>query len=99
MPYFKRLTEAIETGGKIPESWIEAEISFIHKSGMERNQLKNYRPISLLNMDYKIFASILANRLKKALILMVHKDQTGFLPKRKLGANIRAALDLSLIHI
>ena len=39
--------------------------------------IKNYRPISLLTVDYKIFAKMLANRLKKYLHNIVNPDQSG----------------------
>uniref|UniRef100_A0A670HP09 Reverse transcriptase domain-containing protein n=1 Tax=Podarcis muralis TaxID=64176 RepID=A0A670HP09_PODMU len=81
-------------GGKAPESWKEAFITLIPKVEAEKTQLKNYRPISLLNVDYKIFADILASRLKKVLNEVIHKDQAGFLPGRHLFDNTRNIIDI-----
>uniref|UniRef100_A0A670JC67 Reverse transcriptase domain-containing protein n=2 Tax=Podarcis muralis TaxID=64176 RepID=A0A670JC67_PODMU len=84
----------IMEGKKTPESWKEAFITLIPKVETEKNQLKNYRPISLLNVDYKIFADILASRLKKVLNEVIHKDQAGFLPGRHLYENTRNIIDI-----
>uniref|UniRef100_A0A670HXI4 Reverse transcriptase domain-containing protein n=1 Tax=Podarcis muralis TaxID=64176 RepID=A0A670HXI4_PODMU len=84
----------IMEGKKAPESWKEAFITLIPKVETEKTQLKNYRPISLLNVDYKIFADILASRLKKVLNEVIHKDQAGFLPGRHLFDNTRNIIDI-----
>uniref|UniRef100_A0A670IIA8 Reverse transcriptase domain-containing protein n=1 Tax=Podarcis muralis TaxID=64176 RepID=A0A670IIA8_PODMU len=81
-------------GGKIPESWREAYITLILKPDTDKMSIKNYRPISLLNNDYKIFADIMANRLKKCLSSLIHKDQAGFLPNRYLKDNVRHTINL-----
>uniref|UniRef100_A0A670HXY3 Reverse transcriptase domain-containing protein n=1 Tax=Podarcis muralis TaxID=64176 RepID=A0A670HXY3_PODMU len=81
-------------GGRAPETWKEAFITLIPKVETEKTQLKNYRPISLLNVDYKIFADILANRFKKVLNEVIHKDQAGFLPGRHLFDNTRNIIDI-----
>ena len=62
---------------------------------------KNYRPISLLTVDYKIFAKMLANRLKKYLHIfnIVNLDQSGFLKGRNIGNNIRLILDITYFSI
>ncbi len=43
--------------------------------------LKNWRPINLLNTDYKIIAKILAIRFKNVLPHIINDDQTGYLTK------------------
>uniref|UniRef100_A0A670KAD3 Reverse transcriptase domain-containing protein n=1 Tax=Podarcis muralis TaxID=64176 RepID=A0A670KAD3_PODMU len=88
------VSNEIMEGKKAPESWKEAFITLIPKSEAEKTQLKNYRPISLLNVDYKIFADILASRFKKVLNEVIHKDQAGFLPGRHLFANTRNIIDI-----
>ena len=40
--------------------------------------LKNWRPISLLNTDYKIMTKCIATRLKNNLIKIINKSQSGF---------------------
>uniref|UniRef100_A0A803SU58 Reverse transcriptase domain-containing protein n=1 Tax=Anolis carolinensis TaxID=28377 RepID=A0A803SU58_ANOCA len=80
--------------GKIPESWKNAYITVIPKEDRDPLQPKNYRPISLLNADYKLFMSILANRLKNILKRIISKDQAGFLPNRQIKQNTRCLIDI-----
>ena len=51
--------------------------------------LKNWRPMSLLNCDYKIAAKAIANRLKQVLPKLIDNDQTGFVKGRSIAENIR----------
>ena len=44
----------------------ESVMSLIYKKG-ERENIANYRPISLINTDYKILAIIMAKRMQKVL--------------------------------
>uniref|UniRef100_A0A670INW4 Reverse transcriptase domain-containing protein n=1 Tax=Podarcis muralis TaxID=64176 RepID=A0A670INW4_PODMU len=74
---------------EIPETWKDAFITLIPKQDSDLLQVKNYRPISLLNIDYKIFAGILARRMKNILLENIHGDQAGFLPGRQMKDNIR----------
>ena len=50
--------------------------------------LKNWRPISLLNTDYKICTKVLANRLRKVLSVILHEDQTCGVPGRSIFENL-----------
>ncbi len=56
--------------------------------------LKNWRPISLLNSDYKIFAQIFAIRLQKVLSNIVKEHQNGYIKGRFIGYNIRTIIDI-----
>ena len=49
---------------------------------------KNLRPITLLNVDYKLFTKVLADRMKLVLPDIIHTDQNGFIKRRFLGNNI-----------
>ena len=73
----------------------QAIISLIPKSGKDLTNIKNWRPISLLNTDYKILTKILANRIKKYLPKLISTDQTGFVPGRYIGTNIQKIINIS----
>ena len=64
-------------------------IKLIPKKNAEPNLIKNWRPISLLNCDYKIAAKAIANRFKQVIPNIINYDQTGFLKGRFIGENIR----------
>uniref|UniRef100_A0A803TGJ8 Reverse transcriptase domain-containing protein n=1 Tax=Anolis carolinensis TaxID=28377 RepID=A0A803TGJ8_ANOCA len=82
------------TEQKIPDSWKKANIIMIPKDNSDLTDVRNYRPISLLNIDYKLFANILADRLKGFLKDWIKEDQTGFLPQRHLKDNVRIVIDI-----
>jgi exonuclease III len=50
--------------------------------------ISGYRPISLLNTDYKLMAAVLANRLRKSLELVIQPYQKGGVPGRLLFDNL-----------
>ena len=55
----------------------------------EKWKVKNYRPITLLNTDYKIYTKMIAKRLAKVAPTVVHEDQVGFIFKRSLYDHTR----------
>ena len=54
----------------IPPSWREAVISLIPKEGKDKSECGNYRPVSVLNQDYKIFTHILTKRIEGLLLVL-----------------------------
>ena len=68
--------------------------TLIHKGG-ERSHRTNWRPISLLNVDYKIASRAIALRLLKVLGTVVSLDQTCGVPGRYIGNNTALLRDLA----
>lgn len=92
------MLEQIMRGQHIPESWRESTTILLLKEGKDQNEIKNYRPITLLNVDYKIYATILASRLKILLPEIIHKDQNGFIAGRGLKNNIRTLINATEVY-
>ena len=69
-------------------------ITLLPKPGKDTSLLDNWRPISLLNVDYKIATKSIANRLKDILPSIIHSSQTGFLKNRYIGENIRLLFEV-----
>jgi len=65
-------------------------LSYITLLCKDRNHstlMKNYRPISLLNVDYKIISKIMTNRIGKVISILVHPDQTCAIKNRSIFDN------------
>ena len=69
-------------------------ISLIPKKNKDKKYLKNWRPISLLNNDYKIVTKAIALRLEKVLPTIISPNQTGYVKGRYIGENIRIIMDM-----
>ena len=69
-------------------------ITLIPKADGDLKELSNWRPISLLNIDYKILTKALAKRIEKHLPKLINSDQTRFVKGRYIGQNIRLLSDI-----
>ena len=80
--------------GNLSGTQKQGVISILPKSDKAREYLKNWRPISLLNVSYKIASSCIANRIKQVLGYLIHDNQKGFLQGRFIGENTRVIYDV-----
>jgi len=71
---FATFLKFLQTNQKVDDRIKTGLLTLLFKIG-ERDQLENYRPISLLNYDLKIFTKCLANRLKKVMNIIVQEHQ------------------------
>jgi len=69
-------------------------ISLIPKQGKDKTLLENLRPISLLNVDYKILTKAIEKRLEKIFLRIINHNQTGYIKGRFIGENIRLIQDI-----
>ena len=69
-------------------------ITCLPKPNKCRYNLKSWRPISLLNVVYKMASAVIANQLKSTLDELIHENQKGFISGRFIGENIRLIYDV-----
>ena len=69
-------------------------ITLVPKDNSCLSELSNWRPITLLKLDYKITSNIIAKRVENILPRMIHPDQTGFVKGRYIGQNVRLINDI-----
>ena len=91
-PFIDMVNETFEKGS-LPSSLTKSVVTLIFKKG-DSAALKNYRPISLTNYDYKIIAFILARRIQSVIKHIVHTDQSGYIKHRYIGMNARIIKDI-----
>lgn len=75
--------------GKLSVSQRRGVIKLIPKKDTNPHLIKNWRPLTLLNCNYKIATKAIANRIKSVIPQLINNDQTGFLKGRFIGENIR----------
>ncbi|KAJ3599655.1 hypothetical protein NHX12_033611, partial [Muraenolepis orangiensis] len=79
--------------GSMPVSCRRAVITLLPKKG-NLQDIKNWRPVSLLCVDYKILSKALATRLGKAVEQVIHRDQTYCVPGRSMVDNVHLIRDV-----
>ena len=81
--------------GEMSPSQKRAIITLIHKGKqLTRDNLNNWRPISLANTDYKLLAKLLAIRLSSVISNLISEDQVGFMKGRNIAHIIRTIEDV-----
>jgi len=76
-PPLARLFTRCISRGEIPEQWRTSTTVLIFKKG-EKDELKNYRPICLLPVIYKVFTKVILNRIRNRLEEEQPIEQAGF---------------------
>ncbi|GBG61292.1 hypothetical protein CBR_g19825 [Chara braunii] len=78
--------------GKLGGAITHGVISVMFKKG-DKAHIRNYRPISVLNVNYKLLAKTLALRLGRILPKLVERDQGAFVHGRSIFVNILTVIE------
>ena len=78
--------------GQIPSDWKSANIVPVHKKG-DKNNIENYRPISLTSLVMKIMEKIIRNDFYNKCQSLIHESQHGFLPGKSCLTQMTNVID------
>ena len=79
---------------QLSKSQYDGVITLLPKPGKDKLSPFKYRPITLLNCDYKIISKVITNRIHPCLNDFIEKEQNGFMKARNIGDNIRLLFDI-----
>ena len=72
----------------------QAVINLIETEDRDKRYIKNFIPISLLNVDTKILSKAISNKLKTVLPTLISSQQTAYVKNRFIGENGRLISDI-----
>ncbi len=84
----------IKENGAFSQALYQANIVLLPKKDRDPNNVSSYRPVSLLTFETKLLSKILANRLESHIAKIVHPDQNGFIPNRRIFFNLRRVFNI-----
>ena len=87
------MNESFNTG-QLSTSQRQAAIMLIEKEDKDKRMIKNWRPISLINVDTKIASKVLALRMQTVLASIINYDQAAYVRGRYIGESIRLVSDI-----
>jgi len=91
---FTDVIKDIALRGSSREGFKDANISLFYKKG-DPTLVSNYRPISSMNTDCKMYTNLLNGRLAPWAIAKLHPDQKGFVPGRLMCKHTRLAAEVA----
>jgi len=97
MPFweaFGSLTRDIAARGSSRAGFKNANISLFYKKG-DPTLVSNYRPISSMNTDCKMYTNLINSRLAPWAVAKLHPDQKGFVPGRLMSEHTRLASEVA----
>ena len=83
--------QAKETG-QLTISHEQSYLRLLPKEGKDSRVLKNWRPITLSNCDFKIITKTLSQRLSKAVSGIISSNQTAYIKDRQISDNLHIML-------
>ena len=83
---YAAMMNEIHEQGSLSNCIKDGTITILYKK-KDRDDIRNYRPITLLNGDYKILTRTLCKRMKKVIGRVVSRENTGFSPGRFISEN------------
>ena len=93
--FLKSLKKAKEKG-QLSISQRQAVIKLTEKKDRDKRYNKNWRPISLLNVDTKIISNALAAKLKKAFPTIISSNKTVYVNKQCISKGGRLISDIKV---
>ena len=91
LPLLTRIFNVVGARGAVAPEFLDGAVVSLPKPGAaDLADPSSYRPITLLNSDYKLLAKVLANRLLACIGTVVAPTQTGYVPGRHIGSNVLA---------
>lgn len=85
--FFNSMSYSIDNG-LLSQEQRTGLITLIPKKSLDRLQLSNWRTITLLNNDFKIYSKALAKRIQMCIGEIISEDQTGFIKRRTICNNL-----------
>ena len=81
IPFLLKLFQSIKKKKILPNSFYKTNIILIPKPNKNTTKKKNFKPISLININTKILNKILTNRIQQHIKKLIHHNQINFIPK------------------
>jgi len=91
---FTELLGDIARRGSSREGFKDANISLFYKKG-DPTLVSNYRPISSMNTDCKMYTNLINARLAPWAVAKLHPDQKGFVPGRLMNEHTCLASEVA----
>lgn len=92
--HLARVFTSIGETGLVPKGFLDGMLKSLFKGSpriappLDPTDVQNYRPITLLNTDYRLLGRILSSRATSILSSCIPSSHTAFLPGRLMGDNI-----------